>query len=71
METIPKASKLRVNDRIRTTKYKNTFSKGYAENWSREIFIIDSLLKTNPWTCEIKDVNGEKLFGSFYAKEFL
>ena len=24
------------------------FSKGYSENWSREIFIIDSVLKINP-----------------------
>ena len=28
----------------------NIFSNGYAENWTREIFITDSLLKTNPWT---------------------
>ena len=41
------------DDRVRITKYKkykNLFSKGYTENWSREIFIIDSLLKTNPRT---------------------
>ena len=43
-----KAPKLKVNDRVRITKYKNIFSKGYTENWSREIFIIDSVLKTNP-----------------------
>ena len=44
----------------------NIFSKGYTENWSREIFIIDSGLKTTPWTYEIKDLNGEKIIGSFY-----
>ena len=37
-----------VNDRVRITKYKNIFTKGYTENWSREIFIINSVLKTNP-----------------------
>ena len=34
-ETHPKASKFKVNDRERITKYKNIFSKGYTENWSR------------------------------------
>ena len=45
-----KARKFKVNDRVRITKFKNIFSKGYTENWSRDIFIIDSVLKTNPWT---------------------
>ena len=47
------------------------FSKGYTENWSREIFIIDSVLKANPWAYKIKDLNGEKIIGSFYEKELL
>ena len=71
VETDPKAPKFKVNDRVRITKYKNIFSKGYTENWSREIFIIDSVLKTNPWTYEIKDVNEEKIMGSFYESELL
>ena len=51
IEINPKAPKFKVNDRVRITKYKNIFSKGYNENWSRETINIDSLLKTNPWTC--------------------
>ena len=35
-----KSPKFKVNDRVRTTKYKNIFSKGYTENWSREILIL-------------------------------
>ena len=57
IETNSKAPKFKVNDKLRITKYKNIFSKGYTENWSREVFIIDSVLKTNPWTYEIKDLN--------------
>ena len=57
IEKNPKAHKFKVNDRVRITKYKNIFTKGYTENWSREIFIIDSVLKTNPWTYKIKDLN--------------
>ena len=47
-----------VCDRDRITKYKNVFSKGYIENCSKETFAIDSVLKTNPSTYEIKDLNG-------------
>ena len=40
---------------------KNIFSKGYTENWSREIFFIDYVLKTNHWIYKIKDLNGENI----------
>ena len=66
IETNPKAPKLKVGIRVKITKYKNTFSKGYTVNWSREIFIIDSELKTNPWNYKNKDLNGEKIIGLFY-----
>ena len=36
-----------------------------------QISIINSDLKTNPWTYEIKDLNGEKITGSLYEKELL
>ena len=38
----------RVIDRVRITKHKNIFSNVYTKNWSKEIFVIDSMLKTNP-----------------------
>ena len=66
-----KVPKFKVNYRVRITKYKNVFSKGCTVNWIREIFIIDSVLKTNPWTFKIKDLNGKKVIGSFYKKELL
>ena len=44
-----KAPQLKVGDRVRITKQENVFTKGYTDNWSREIFIIDSMMKTNPW----------------------
>ena len=40
-----KSPKFEVGDRARITKYKHTFSKGYTENWPKEIFSIDSVLK--------------------------
>ena len=65
------ALKFKVNDRVRITKYKNIFGKGYNKNWSREIFIINSVLKTNPWTYKMKDLNGENIIERFYEKELL
>ena len=60
----PIGPKFIVNDRVRITKYKNIFSKGYTETCSREIFIIDSVLKTNPWTYRF-------IIGFFDEKELL
>ena len=69
--TNPKTPKLKVNNRVRITKYKNNFSKGYSENWWRKISIIDSVLKTNPWKYKSKDLKREKIIRSFYEKTLL
>ena len=53
------------NDRVRITKCKNIFIEDYTENWSREIFIVDSVFKANPLTYKIKDLNREKIIRSF------
>ena len=69
IETNIKAFKSKIDDRLRIPKYNNIFSKDYTKNWSREIFITNSVLKTNPWTYKIKDLNGEKIIDSFHEKE--
>ena len=71
IESNPKPPKFKVNDRVRITECKNIFSKSYTENWSREAFIIDSVLKANPWTYKIKDLNGEKIIRIFYDKKIV
>ena len=63
-----KAPKFKVNDRVRITKYENIFINVYPQMWSREIIIINSVLKTNLWTYKIKDLNGEKIVESFMKK---
>ena len=64
-----KDPKFRVGDHARISKYKNIFAKGYASNWSEEIFIVKKIKNTVPWTYVISDLNGEKIVGSFYEKE--
>ena len=70
-ESNPKAPKFKVDDWVRITKYKNSFSKGYTENWSRKIFIIDFVLKTNPSMNKMNDLKVEKILGNFYEEALL
>ena len=51
-ETNPKAKYKTTKYKI--TNYKTIFRKGYTGHWSREVFIIDSVLKTNSWTYKLK-----------------
>ena len=59
-------SLIKVGDRFRITIYKNIISKNSTEKWSKGIFMIDSVLKTNPWTYKIKDLNEEKNIYRYY-----
>ena len=68
IETNPIASKFKVNNTVRIRKYQNLVSKVYTVSWSREIFIIGTLLKTISWTYESKDLNKEKTKAIFYQK---
>ena len=62
-------AKFKVSDCVRISKYKNTFAKGYMQNWSGGVLIISKINNTVPWTYVISDLNGEKIAGSFYEKE--
>ena len=64
-----KDPKFKLSDRVRISKYKNVFAKGYVPNWSEEVFVVNKIKNTVPWTYEINDLNGEKIIGSFYEKE--
>ena len=45
-----KDPKFKVSDHVRIYKYKNIFAKGYATNGSEEVFIINEIKNTVPWT---------------------
>ena len=64
-----KDPKFKVGDHVRISKYKNIFAKGYAPNWSEEIFVIKKVKNTVPWTYVINDLNGEEITGSLFEKE--
>ena len=62
--------KFKIGDHVKISKYKNIFAKGYAPNWSEEVFIINKINNTVPWTYAISDVNGEKLLEVFMKKNY-
>ena len=64
-----KDPKFKAGDRVRISKYKNNFAKGYTPNWSEEVFVIKKVKNTVPWTYVINDLNGEEITGTFYEKE--
>ena len=64
-----KDSKFKVGDRAGIYKFKNIFAKGYTTNWSKEIFIVDKVNDTVPYTYNLKDLNDEEIIGSFYDRE--
>ena len=68
---IIKVPKFKIIDRVRIVKFQNIFNKGYTEKWLKEIFVIDSVLKTNPWQYKTKDINAETIIGVFYEMELL
>ena len=60
-----KDSRFKVGDRVRISKFKNIFAKGYTPNWSKEIFIAAKVNDTVPYTYNIKDLNDEESIGRF------
>ena len=68
-ETNDKDPKFKLGDRVRISKYKIIFAKGYTPSWSEEIFVIKKVKNTVPWTYVINDLNGEEIMGTFFEKE--
>ena len=56
-------------EKVRISKKKKTFEKGYTTRWTEEIFTIVEVKHTSPVTYKIADLNGEEIRGSFYEPE--
>ena len=64
-----KDSRFKVGDRVRISKFKNIFTKGYTPNWSKEIFTVNKINDAVPYMYNIKDLNDEEIIGSYYNRE--
>ena len=61
--------KYKKSDKVRISKYKRHFEKGYTSNWTEEIFTIDKINMTTPVTYQVRNLNNDNILGSFYAQE--
>ena len=64
-----KPGKFKIGDRARISLEKNIFEKSYETNWTKEIFEIYDIKYSNVSYYYLKDLNGEKIEGSFYEQE--
>lgn len=59
-----------VRTRVRISKAKGLFEKGYLPNWTQELFTVDKVLyRTNPITYKVIDDAEDVLRGTFYKEE--
>ena len=61
--------KYRVGDRVRISKAKRHFAKGYMANWTEELFTIVDVHRSDPPVYGLVDWNGDSLDGTFYEPE--
>lgn len=61
--------RFKVGDKVRITKKKGVFEKGYTPRWTEEVFTVSTVLGTQPPTYRLKDLNDEEIQGSFYEPE--
>ena len=64
-----KDPKFKIGDRVRISKYKNNFAKGYAPNWLEEVCVISKIKNTVLWTFVVRDLNEEDITRNFCQKE--
>jgi hypothetical protein len=64
------APKLSSGDHVRTTKHRGAFERGYTEQWTREIFVVDEVRSyESPVVYTLKDLAGEPVIGTYYERE--
>lgn len=64
-----KNDKFRVGDKVRISKSKTIFAKGYLPSWSTELFKIIKINKTIPYTYVLQDYQDQLIEGTFYSEE--
>ena len=61
--------KFSIGDKVRLSKKKALFEKGYTTRWTEEVFTITKINRTSPITYKVADLNGEEIDGTFYEPE--
>ncbi|XP_031777505.1 uncharacterized protein LOC103318167 [Nasonia vitripennis] len=66
-----KRAKFKIGDKVRVSRIKEVFDKGYTPNWSTEVFTITRVSPTKPYTYHLKDYQDKPIAGGFYEEELL
>ena len=61
--------KFGAGDRVRISKAKRHFEKGYMANWTEELFTIVDAHRSDPPVYRLVDWHSDKLDGTFYEPE--
>ena len=62
--------KFSVGDRVRISRSRRTFEKGYLDNWTEEIFTISKRITKEHSIYKLTDDSGEILGGSFMKRNY-
>ena len=65
----PMRAKFKIGDKVRILKKKKFFEKGFAPNWTEEVFTVSKIQRTNTVTYKINDLNDKEIQGTFYEQE--
>ena len=64
-----KSSKFKIGDFVRVSKYKHLFEKSFTPNLGVEIFKVNKVRNTNPYTYYLIDYQNNPILGAFYEYE--
>ena len=60
--------KFKVGEKVRISKWKHIFEKGYTPNWRTEIFTTSEVKKTDPVTYKLMNYQDHPIEGGFYQE---
>ena len=65
----PVRFKFSVGQKVRISKYKTIFTKGYLPNWTEEMFTVSQRIPSKPPVYRLIDYHNETVIGTFYEYE--
>ena len=65
-----KDPKFKVGDQVRISRYKNILAKGYAPNWSEQVFVVSGIKITVRGLMLLVNWMGKKLMEVFMKKNY-
>jgi hypothetical protein len=61
--------KFQLGDLVRISRKKGVFERGFDQNWTREVFVVNGVGEDDPPVHFLKDMIGEPIVGAYYESE--